>query len=614
MPPKVQKAAAQKPAKPKRPPPKDPVVYRTTSSGRQARVSAKAQFPDTEDEKDSSKNKPRRRKKATDKENTDNTPVVPRIQPNEFTSRVVPTSHTVHAAATKPVKLELRTTLIPPKPATPKNAHGNTSQPQTSMASNHRKLTPAKAKELRELRSPFVSPSDVPRAPARQPSQSAGLHEPAQRLAQSASPQVPRDDEQDLDSEQEEYRRYGEQFELENSRILAERQILAEQQRKLDNLRRRASIMRTSQPANDKDMPENREPTPEKDVQAENHAEQDYDSDSDASGDLETGDDLEDEEEEYDDDEAHSGDKRGRSPSSPDRDPPARKAHRSKGSNGRPKAADYDSAVKEVLGIAIELYRIDLSVENPFPKKMEELTWAKRAWSTACRDHCDVNIRINGDILRLITNRGSHLRGELKTKAKALTPATYGFKDSKNLAVISRNRQIARDLKTALGFTYRKLGSGDPNPQERKGLYQHPIIQTLINTVWYKDCGDQGITWPEYTPFPLPALALTLTAIECAVDEWVSGSHVTTPFSALRYRPMHSRHVAALHRFGEATKEKDILAILLSRVSEDGRVHAKVEHVVEEEEQAIPHSAFEASLREFANSGRWNDGSDDDDE
>ncbi|KII89554.1 hypothetical protein PLICRDRAFT_78243, partial [Plicaturopsis crispa FD-325 SS-3] len=113
-----------------------------------------------------------------------------------------------------------------------------------------------------------------------------------------------------------------------------------------------------------------------------------------------------------------------------------------------------------------------------------------------CLEHCGVNIRINGEIIKLITNRGSHLRGELKTKAKALTPSTYGFKTSKSPAVIGRNRRIAKDLKTALGFTYRKLGSGDL--QDRKGLYQNPIIQELISTVWYKDSSDEGVRWPEY--------------------------------------------------------------------------------------------------------------------
>lgn len=43
-------------------------------------------------------------------------------------------------------------------------------------------------------------------------------------------------------------------------------------------------------------------------------------------------------------------------------------------------------------------------------------------------------------------------------------------------------------------------------------------------------------------------------------------------------------------------------------------VHAKVEHPIEEVDRAIPDSAFEASLQEFTKTGRWNDGSDDEEE
>lgn len=54
-----------------------------------------------------------------------------------------------------------------------------------------------------------------------------------------------------------------------------------------------------------------------------------------------------------------------------------------------------------------------------------------------------------------ITNRGSHVRGELKTKLRPLVEVGYGFESGENKKIISRNRQLYEDLKEGNGFIYR---------------------------------------------------------------------------------------------------------------------------------------------------------------
>ena len=48
----------------------------------------------------------------------------------------------------------------------------------------------------------------------------------------------------------------------------------------------------------------------------------------------------------------------------------------------------------------------------------------------------------------------------------------------------------------------------------RKGLYRNKILQKIVNAMWFANKHDEGIKYPEYfKPFPMPTLALVLTAV-----------------------------------------------------------------------------------------------------
>ena len=49
---------------------------------------------------------------------------------------------------------------------------------------------------------------------------------------------------------------------------------------------------------------------------------------------------------------------------------------------------------------------------------------------------------------------------------------------------------------------------------ERKGMYQHPIIQKSINVMWFQNKWDEGVRFTGmFKPIPIPAIALVLTAV-----------------------------------------------------------------------------------------------------
>jgi len=52
-----------------------------------------------------------------------------------------------------------------------------------------------------------------------------------------------------------------------------------------------------------------------------------------------------------------------------------------------------------------------------------------------------------------ITSRGSHVRGELKTKVRPIIES-YGFESGQHKRTIKSNRELAEDLKEGYKFVY----------------------------------------------------------------------------------------------------------------------------------------------------------------
>ena len=72
----------------------------------------------------------------------------------------------------------------------------------------------------------------------------------------------------------------------------------------------------------------------------------------------------------------------------------------------KPKAGDYEIAVKKVLNEAIPLYRGHLSMVTPYPGLTEEMRWAKKSWKDACEE-CQTRMAPNDEIIRLVSVRAN---------------------------------------------------------------------------------------------------------------------------------------------------------------------------------------------------------------
>ncbi|KIK10949.1 hypothetical protein PISMIDRAFT_123599, partial [Pisolithus microcarpus 441] len=141
-----------------------------------------------------------------------------------------------------------------------------------------------------------------------------------------------------------------------------------------------------------------------------------------------------------------------------------------------------------------------------------------------------------------ITSRGSQVHGELKTKLHPLIEVMFGFHSSQSKSAIKKNRSLAEVLKEGTNFAFKHMA---PMEEDRCGFLKVPLIQKIINTMWFANKHDEGTMFPEhFKPFPYPTLALVLTAIECCIDEWVTGKWGDIPFTTQEYHSVYDAYLS----------------------------------------------------------------------
>ncbi|KAJ6611844.1 hypothetical protein B0H10DRAFT_340384 [Mycena sp. CBHHK59/15] len=257
-----------------------------------------------------------------------------------------------------------------------------------------------------------------------------------------------------------------------------------------------------------------------------------------------------------------AGNKRARSPS--DEDLRTAQAQKTSAAGGRPKARDYDDVTQEVISLAITLYRCLISTVNAFPDHATELEFIREVWSRACRE-LDTFIELTPTISKLISIRGSHGRGELKTKVKPLIEVTFGFRSGQNKKAIARNRELVEELKEKCTFTFKDI-------KARKGMYKNGLFQMAANSMWFANQRDEGPSYLEFfNLFPKPGFALLLTVVESLIDEWATGIRTDSAFTAKEYRSVYESHLKALQEFEEHTHPHTILENILVRLHNIGR-------------------------------------------
>ncbi|SJK99346.1 uncharacterized protein ARMOST_02639 [Armillaria ostoyae] len=237
------------------------------------------------------------------------------------------------------------------------------------------------------------------------------------------------------------------------------------------------------------------------------------------------------------------------------------------GTRGCTRASDFDELTKAVLEDAITVYKGKLFTHGAFLDRSEEYDLAVESFVFVCKTQ-KIQMEIEDDLMKLITQRSSQARGECKSKARPLVAPAFGINPERPLREV---RNKVEDLLDRMNFLYK-------DPVARTGLFQNQIISVLINTIWFKNKNDEGANNPYFLQdgIPLPTIALVFTVIECCLDEWQTGQHVDVQFTAASYKEKYNGHLKTLQDFDQRTKEVGIIPKLRYSLAKKARKHAKI--------------------------------------
>ncbi|KAJ7672357.1 hypothetical protein DFH06DRAFT_964581, partial [Mycena polygramma] len=273
----------------------------------------------------------------------------------------------------------------------------------------------------------------------------------------------------------------------------------------------------------------------------------------------------------------------------------------------RPRAKDLDDTMREYAVLAMDVYRCYLSTEQAFPDSATENAMVRRAWHEACEEMGE-GMTLTPPVAKLISSRGSQLRGELKTKIKPLVDVMYGFKSGQNKKTITFNRKLAEDLKEGSTFAF-KVCNCHFDVEKKTGLFKHPILQSAVNAMWFANSRDEGPRRPDLF-MRGRSLALVLAGVENHIDERLTGVRTDIPFTANDYRSVYEGHVKTLEEFAAHTEKYNLLDKILKRMHNVARFHSGVQRLNAPSTSTFSKQVLDAALKEYEEGSTTDDASD----
>jgi Domain of unknown function (DUF6532) len=302
------------------------------------------------------------------------------------------------------------------------------------------------------------------------------------------------------------------------------------------------------------------------------------------------------------------------------------------GSRGRIRTADFNELTRSIIEETISIYRAQISSVEPFPERTDDRDTVKQAWLEVCTAR-NLRVELEEDIYKLvchyymisslhcndlslqIVGRASQARGYAKTTSRPYFLSAYKIDSQGSKREI---RDVVEQLLEGGRFIYKVCGialfhflittnhNDDLHFYKRwqdsatkKGIFRAPLIQTIINKVWFKNREDDGVIHPEFSEneaLPLATIAFVLTVvstrfpirisgtrlsfltrihdfqqIENNFDEWVTGEHVDVPFTATAYKAKYRCHLKRIMEFEKKTREEEIVPRLLRHMLKAAR-------------------------------------------
>ncbi|KAJ3556435.1 hypothetical protein NP233_g11980 [Leucocoprinus birnbaumii] len=262
---------------------------------------------------------------------------------------------------------------------------------------------------------------------------------------------------------------------------------------------------------------------------------------------------------------------------------------------------DLDCISHAFIEAANSRYRALIVAADAFPDSATEVPFVRAAAEHANNIVGPEEHRsLTPNLIRIIKQRGAQIRSEFKSRAQALVETCWDLSTSLSAEETEHNQDLVANLKFQSGFVYKTLGQDKKDLDSHSGLYQNCIIEKMIFQTVFCRRSDEGVVHVDlFKPIPAAALALTFTSIDCALDEWTSGSHIALEFTMKDYLEVYQGHLQDLQHFEKMTKKHNLFPRMCCCLLRAGRLHAGVGNsATVGYEQRIPSSAMLAAIKE----------------
>ncbi|KLO05638.1 hypothetical protein SCHPADRAFT_896096 [Schizopora paradoxa] len=214
---------------------------------------------------------------------------------------------------------------------------------------------------------------------------------------------------------------------------------------------------------------------------------------------------------------------------------------------GRPKNGDLDDATKPYVEYGEKHYRFVLATIDGFPDPSKQLEFVGESMD-AIRDKYKIDLPVNGKIEILLKQRGPTMRGEIKTKARALVAFLYGIQEAASQPGGKKKvRELVYSLIENHAFIYK-------DTKTRKGAFLNDAIQFVINESFFHNFNAIGIFFRHDFCKPDNGISPNVVAlIECCLHEWQSGERTKIKFSTEHYAERYAVFCTLLREIEERT-------------------------------------------------------------
>ncbi|TFY53768.1 hypothetical protein EVJ58_g9267 [Rhodofomes roseus] len=261
----------------------------------------------------------------------------------------------------------------------------------------------------------------------------------------------------------------------------------------------------------------------------------------------------------------------------------------------RRKVTDLDADRQKVVQLAYSHFKLIFITKDPWVPWSKADEYAIDAYEVACEElQYDPDELPPDDVaLGLIKDRLGQLRCTMKTAARDCVPSQYGFKTGHPTEdTVNYNRELVQHLLSGADRPFSHIDPTNPT-----SICRNPIFADILTKTcgWFADKKGDGYQYSEYIVPGRPMqvlMAQLLVTVECAIDEWKTGTHKKVEFKETVYAEKYRAHLGWLVEWEKFTKsrscadmqmQEDLLRELRGRASGDNdeaTASRESEHVV----------------------------------